>query len=98
TYAARTAYQWLQHATPATAAVQANPKVVFEDTYGMIYSDRRSVAADLNCLTSFGGNPKECPAVVSRLQEIFPASGQSAAPGIRDVCGKLAIDVVVAKD
>ncbi|MGD0772960.1 MAG: hypothetical protein ABSC05_09085 [Candidatus Solibacter sp.] len=98
TYAARAAYEWLQHATPETAAVQANPKVVFEDALGMIYGERPAVAADLGCLAVFGGDPKECPPLVSRLQEIFPPAGRAASAGIQEVCGALPVDVLVAKD
>ena len=98
TYAARDAYEWLQHATPATAAVQANPKVVFQDTTGMIYGDRHNLAGDVNCMTSFGGDPKECAPVISRLQPVFPATGHAASSGIQEVCDALPVDVLVAKD
>lgn len=98
TYAARAAYQWLQHATPATAAVQANPKVVFQDTLGMLYGDRHAVAADVGCLAAFGGDSKECPPLVSRLQGIFPPAGRAAPEGIQEVCAALPVDVLVAKD
>ena len=97
-FAARTAYQWLRHATSATAAVQANPKVVFQDTFGMIYGDRHSVAADLACLSGFGGNPKDCPPIIAHLQKIYPPDGRGAPPAIREVCDALPIDVLVAKD
>jgi hypothetical protein len=98
TYAARAAYEWLQHTTPPTAAVQANPKVVFQDTLGMIYGDRHAVAADLGCLAGFGGDPRECPPIVARLQEIYPPAGRSAASAIQEVCDTLPVDVLVAKD
>jgi hypothetical protein len=97
-YAARTAYDWLHGVTPVTAAVQANPRVVFQDTLGMLYSDRRMVAGDLTCDAGFGGNLKECAPLVSRLQEIFPPKGASAKPGIQDVCDAMSVDVLVAKD
>jgi len=98
TYAARAAYEWLQHATPPTATVQANPKVAFQDTLGMIYGDRRAVAADGVCLSLFGGDAKECPPLISHLQKIFPAGGEPAAPGIDEVCAALPVNVLVAKD
>jgi hypothetical protein len=98
TYAARAAYEWLQTATPPTAVVQASPHVVFEDTLGMSYSDRRTAAADMACDAGFGGDPRLCPPIVSRLEEIFPPPGRSAASGILDVCEALPLDVVVAKD
>ena len=98
TYAARAAYQWMRHATLATAAVQADPKVVFQDTLGMVYGDRHTVAGDLDCLSAFGGDPKECPPLVSRLQGIFPPAGRSAAAGLQEACATLPVDVLVAKD
>jgi hypothetical protein len=98
TYASRDAYQWAHGATPATAAIQFNPKVVFQDTVAMMYSERQTVAADLACLTTFGGDPKLCPPIVSRVREIYPASGQPSPPSIQEVCEALPIDLVVAKD
>jgi hypothetical protein len=99
TYAARSAYEWIQTATPSTAAVQANPHITFQDTLGMIYGDRRVVAADdIACLAAFGGDPKDCPPIVSRLHQLFPKDGRPAAASIREVCGALPIDVLVAKD
>jgi hypothetical protein len=96
TYAARAAYEWIQTATPATATVQSNPKVVFQDTLGMIYGDRPTVAAALDCLTAFGGDPKQCPAVISRVQSAFPVDG--TAGSLRTACGTLPVDSIVAKD
>jgi hypothetical protein len=57
TYAERSAYQWVHTATTASAAVQSNPKVVFQDTVGMIYGDRHTIIGHPSCLTSFGGDP-----------------------------------------
>ncbi len=97
TYAERAAYEWLHTATPANAAVQSNPKVVFQDTVGMIYGDRHSVAADLNCLTIFGGDAVQCAPVVSRVQAMFPAN--AAAPStLQEGCLALPVDTFVAKD
>jgi hypothetical protein len=98
TYAARTAYEWLRGVTPPTATVQSNPNVVFQDTLGMIYSDRPTVAADTYCLAGFGGNIRECQPLMNRLLEIFPAKGHSTTAGLRDVCGTIAADMLIAKD
>jgi hypothetical protein len=98
TYAARSAYEWLRHATPSTAAVQSNPNVVFQDTLGMLYGDRHTVAADLKCLTAFGGDAAECRPLVAKLQEIFPPAGRQVSGGLQEVCGALPVDVLVAKD
>jgi hypothetical protein len=98
TYAARAAYGYLRAMTSSTATVQANPGVNYSNTYGMLYGDRRTAAIDNGCLTVFGGDASECRAIVSNLQELFPPAGHYAALGVQDVCGKLGIDVVVAKD
>ena len=98
TYAERAAYEWLRTATPATAAVQANPKVVFQDTAGIIYGDRRSVAGDLGCNTAFGGDAAQCKPLVSRVQSMFPADSTASAASLRDACLALPVDTFVAKD
>ena len=97
TYAERAAYEWLRSATPATAAVQSNPKVVFQDTVGMIYGDRPTVAATVSCLTAFGGDPASCPPIVSRVQSMFPAAAAAAA-SLEEGCQSLPVDTFVAKD
>jgi hypothetical protein len=98
TYAERSAYQWLHTVTVATAAVQSNPKVVFQDTVGMIYGDRHSIAADTFCLTSFGGDPAQCPPVLSRVLAAFPEDARSLPASFQDICRSLPIDTLVAKD
>jgi len=96
TYAARSAYEWLQHATPPSATVQSDLNG-YQDTLGMTYSDRPTVASTVECLTGFGGDPGECRPVVSRLQQLFPHDGGAAASGIQDACDNLALSVLVAK-
>jgi hypothetical protein len=98
TYAARAAYRYLRATTTSTTTVQGNPGVVYTNTYGMLYGDRRTVAIDNTCQTVFGGDAGDCTPILSSLQELFPPTGRDAVPGVQDVCGKLGIDVVVAKD
>jgi hypothetical protein len=97
TYAARMAYEWLQSNTSQTAEVQSNPRA-FQDTMGMIYGNRPTVASDMKCLTDFGGDPKECSPIISRLQTIYPSAGSLAASDVREVCSALPLDILVAKD
>jgi hypothetical protein len=97
TYAERTAYEWLRSATPTAAAVQSNPKVLFQDTAGLIYGDRHSVAGRLDCGTAFGGDPATCPPVVSRVQSMFP-TGAAAPASLEEGCQSLPVDTFVAKD
>jgi hypothetical protein len=98
TYAERAAYEWLRQRTPETASVQANPKVVFQDTPAMIYSERRTVAGDLTCLASFGGDPAQCPPIAAQVQAAFPLDPKQAPPSLGGLCKALPIDAVVAKD
>jgi hypothetical protein len=98
TYASRAAYSWAQSMTPETAIIQFNPRVVFQETPALLYSNRRTVAADTKCTTTFGGDPQACAPIVSRIEEIYPVKGQAAAPDLRDVCLNLPIDLIVVKD
>jgi hypothetical protein len=97
-YAARTAYEWLKTVTPSTASVQANPEVVYMDTFECMYGDRRTAASDKTCQVTFGGDANDCRPIVSNLHQLFPAQGKAATFGVQDLCGKLGIDVVVAQD
>jgi hypothetical protein len=98
TYASRSAYEWAQSMTPETAIIQFNPQVVFQETPAMLYSDRRTVAGDTGCNTAFGGDPRLCAPIISRIERIYPVSGQPPSPSLRDVCLNLPIDLIVVKD
>ena len=94
TYAARSAYEWAQTATPDSAAIQFNPKVVFQETTALAYADRRAVTADATCNTSFGGEAKDCRPIVSRLNGLYALSSS----GTQAVCENLPADLIIAKD
>lgn len=94
TYAARAAYEWAQSATADTAAIQFNPKVTFQETTAMLYADRRTLAADPTCNTSFGGDEKRCAPIVARLNQLYTA----AVSDTDGVCESLPVDLVIAKD
>jgi hypothetical protein len=98
TYAVRSAYQWLRNATTETAAVQASPRVIHHDVFGLIYGGRHTVAGDLTCHTVFGGDPRECAPIAARVAAIFPVAGASAPTNIQEACGALPIDSLVARD
>jgi hypothetical protein len=98
TYAARAAYGYLQATTAITATVQANPGIVYDNTHGILYRDRRTVAIDSTCQTIFGGDARDCAPVLSSLQELFPSAGRSAVAAVQVICAKFGIDVVVKKD
>ena len=95
-YAARTAYDWVRSATAPTDSVQANPRTTFQDTFGMTYGQRPTVAADRTCLTTFGGDPAQCPPIVARVEAAFPAD--AAVSTLRDACRSLPLNSIVVKD
>ena len=64
----------------------------------MLYANRQFLAGDEGCLSGFGGNPALCPALISELNRIYPAAGQSAPSTIEGACQNLPVDVIVAKD
>ena len=97
-FAQREAGEWAARATPANAIVQFNPHVVSQDTSAYLYSDRQMVAADETCLSTFGGNPALCPALIAALDGVYPPAGQAAPPTLDGVCRALPIDVVGALD
>jgi hypothetical protein len=97
-YAQREAGEWEARATPRNAIVQFNPHVATQDTAAYLYSGRQMVAADENCLSTFGGDPALCPALIATLNRIYPPTGQSAAPTIESVCRALPIDMLGAID
>lgn len=94
TYAAREGYEWARSSSAETAAIQFNPKVTFQETAAMLYSDRRAVAADLNCTVTFGGDARLCAPIVERFNELY--TGQD--PGTADACRDFPVDLIVAKD
>jgi hypothetical protein len=98
TYAARQAYEWARSATAPGAAVQSNPDVILQDTLGMSYSARPTVAGNLGCLASFGGSLDDCAPVVARLVSVFPPAAAQAPATLDSVCRNLPVEMVVAKD
>jgi hypothetical protein len=79
---------------PESATIQFNPKVVFQETTAMLYADRRAVAADPSCNTTFGGDSNLCAPIVSQLSTLYAGS----VPGTEGVCINLPVDLLVAKD
>ena len=97
-YAAREAYEWVTRATAPTAIVQFNPHVDIQETSAFLYANRQFVAGNEQCSSEFGGDPALCPALITKLNEIYPPAGQTASPTIDGVCRSLPIDILVAKD
>ena len=97
-YAVRAAYEWVRSTTPETATLQYNPDVHQQVTDAMLYSDRRFVAADRDCDTTYGGDPRLCAPIMTRLNRLYPAAGQPAGISVAEVCHDLPIDVIIVKD
>ena len=97
-HAEREAGEWAAATTPPNGIVQFNPHVATQDTAAFLYSDRRMVAGDDSCLSTFGGDPALCPALITTLNGIYPPPGQTASPTLESVCGTLPIDLIAASD
>ncbi len=98
TYASRYAYEWALNATPPQAAIQFNPRVLLQNSSAMLYSDRRFVAANMGCATTFGGDPELCAAAVSRLSDFYSAQVNPNAQNVADVCRNIPADLLIAQD
>lgn len=98
TYANREAYEWLRARTSAAAIIQQNPNAIYQDSFYGLYANRQTVAEDESCATVFGGDPRECVPIVSRLDALFSIPGNSSLPSFKAACDSLPIDIVVAKE
>jgi hypothetical protein len=94
TYAARAAYEWAQGATAPIAAIQFNPKVVFQETTALLYADRRAVAADTGCNTAFGGDARQCAPIIAELNQLYSGGASTT----ESVCENLHPELIIAKD
>lgn len=97
-YANREAGEWATAATLPSDVVQFSPHVGTQNTSALLYSERPTLAADERCVTSFGGDPALCPAVIAALNSIYPTAGQPAAPSLDGVCKTLPIKFIAASD
>ena len=97
-YAGREAYEWAARRTAPSAIVQFDPHVTIQDTSAFLYASRQFAAADEFCFTGFGGDPALCPALVAKLNRIYPKAGQPALETIDTACETLPVDILVAKD
>jgi len=95
-YANRVAYDWVRKHTPVAAIVQQNPDVQVQDTFYLLYANRRTAAADLSCGASFGGDPQACQPVVTPLKQLYSAGADPAM--LRAVCRAMPISLLVAHD
>jgi len=96
TYANREAYEWLRAHSESGSSVQQNPVPVIQDSFYGLYANRRTLAEDVECATTFGGDPKECVPLQTALAPLFVR--QDPPEKFDAVCGALPIDFLVAKD
>ena len=97
-FAIREAGEWVMSATAADGIVQFNPRVGEQNTSALLYSGRPAIAANQDCMSTFGGDPALCPAVLEKLRGVFPPAGQPAAADIAGVCRASPIAFVAAID
>jgi hypothetical protein len=96
TYANRQAYEWLRAHSKPQSIVQQNPLPVIQESFYGLYANRRTLAEDSECATTFGGDLKACAPLQKALRPLF--LGQSPAQALDAVCAALRIDFLVAKD
>ncbi|HEX3746548.1 MAG TPA: hypothetical protein VHW09_21575 [Bryobacteraceae bacterium] len=97
-YAYREAGEWVVAATPPDGMVQFNPRIAQQNTPALLYFGRPSIAADENCMSTFGGDPALCPALIAALDPNYPKAGAPAASGLDAVCRALPIRFLTADD
>ena len=97
-FAYRQAGEWVTAATPPRAIVQFNPRIGVQNTSALLYSERPTLAADENCMSTFGGDPALCPALLAALDGVYPPAGQPAARDLAAVCRALPVDFLAASD
>jgi len=95
TYDVREAYEWAQRRIPPDALVQHDPNVALQDTPAGLYADRQSAAFDMDCMSTFGGDPRECAPVAQRLKALFSADPPES---LDQVCRDMPFDIILAKD
>jgi hypothetical protein len=96
TYANRAAYEWLRDHSDAAARVQQNPHPVIQDTFYGLYANRSTLAEDVECAATFGGDSKACPPLQKVLAPLFESD--SPADSFESACAALPVDFLVAKD
>jgi hypothetical protein len=97
TYANREAYAWLRTHSTARSLIQQNPKQEIQDTFYGLYADRGTLAEDVECATTFGGDPKACIPLQRMLLPLF--AGDASSESLGAACAALPeMDFIVAKD
>ena len=96
TYAVREAYAWVRTHTPPDAVVQHNPDVAVQDTPAGLYAGRQAAAFDMFCMSTFGGDPRQCGPIAQKLKELF--SPDPPPESFAQVCRSVPVDILMAKD
>jgi hypothetical protein len=95
-YEARAAYERLKTLLGKDAIVQQNPDTDPGDLPWALYSEQRTVADTLSCNTVFGGDPRECTAVLGIIAPLF--QGTATPDEVEGACRALGISALVVKD
>jgi hypothetical protein len=93
-YANREAGEFAARSTGPNAIVQFNPHTGAQNTSALLYSDRPSLAADESCMSTFGGDPGLCPALIAELDRVY----KDAAPDLGRACRTLPMELIAASD
>jgi len=98
TFALRTIYEELRHRTPPGAVFQHNPNTNPEDLFHGIYADRQVAADTMHCNVFFGGDAGLCQSRIGVIDGLFEEPKAYQASQIDEVCSRMSIDVLIAKD
>jgi hypothetical protein len=96
TYANREAYGWIRANSNTRALIQQNPNPVVQDSFYGLYANRNTVAEDIECATTFGGDPKACAPVQKILAPVY--ASHATGDSFESACAALPVDFMIAKD
>lgn len=90
----RNAYRALEPKIPTTAVVQGNPG---QQGYvpRILYTRWQTAAVDSTCGAAFGGDPRDCPPIYNRLDQLFNRPIRTDAAKVDALCDDLKIDYLV---
>jgi hypothetical protein len=93
----REGFDQLSTLTASTAQVQYNP-VGNELLYIHLYSTRQAVRGDMECGSTFGGDPQECKKALPYFAAVFNAPDVVRSWNLDRFCDAYQVNVLVATD
>jgi len=97
TYRMREGFGQLSRLTSSSATVQYNP-LRDEVAVAHLYSTRQAVIGDVECGTTFGGDPQECKKALPYFAAVFNAPDVVRSWNLDRFCDTYQVDVLVATD